>query len=445
MNKMLKKIIVFPLVVFFVSLKITGAEIMTLYDCMEYAISNSTKIKIQRTDISDKRLEIRDAILTAFTPSINGNISGSYSFGRSIDPETNTYFNSTSFSNGYSVSAGIPIFDGFKAVNNIKISKTGLLISKSQEKQIEADLCLAVIEAFYNVVYYKNLAKVIKKQVEASELSLTTAKRQEELGIKGYADVIEMEAELSDRKYDLITTENMYKDQILSLEALIFWPEEEELIIDEELPMVFNEEFEETLVLQNAMLHNPAVEIAKWNVENARHSLNSARWQLLPSINFYTGWSTSYYTYTGGMGTPFRQQFRNNSGEYVQFSMSIPIYNNLTGHSNVSRKKNALIKAQSELDQTQRDIESEIKRAIQDRDGASVAYTQALKKAKVQEEAFTFNQKKLAQGLISPLEFQTANNNYLKSKADEMNSLFQYIIKQAVVKYYSGIDYINQF
>ena len=97
-----------------------------------------------------------------------------------------------------------------------------------------------------------------------------------------------------------------------------------------------------------------------------------------------------------------------------------------------------------EFDQKKMDIEMEVKRAIQDCEGASMAYLQALRKSAVQEEAFRLNQKKLEQGLISPLEFQTANNNYLKSKSDVMNSLFKYLIKKAVVKYYSGIEYINQ-
>ena len=52
----------------------------------------------------------------------------------------------------------------------------------------------------------------------------------------------------------------------------------------------------------------------------------------------------------------------------------------------------------------------------------------------MQAEAYNLNLKKLEQGLISPLEFQTANNNYLKAQADEMNSLFKYLIKQAVDK-----------
>ena len=35
-------------------------------------------------------------------------------------------------------------------------------------------------------------------------------------------------------------------------------------------------------------------------------------------------------------------------------------------------------------------------------------------------------------------------SNYLRARADELNSQFKYLIKQAVVKYYNGVDYINQ-
>ena len=62
----------------------------------------------------------------------------------------------------------------------------------------------------------------------------------------------------------------------------------------------------------------------------------------------------------------------------------------------------------------------------------------------MQAEAYSLNLKKLEQGLISPLEFQTANNNYLRARADEMNSLFRLLICQAVVRYYAGTEYVNQ-
>ena len=419
-------------------------EVMTLRDCMEYAISNSTKVRIQEAASGDAALSRRDAALALFTPQISAQTYAYYNFGRSIDPKTNTYFNTTSFHNNYGVSAGYDLFDGFKAVNNYKISRTGLLIAESQEKQVEADICLAVMEAYYNVVYYKRLSDVYEEQVQTAERSLVKAKRQEELGQKGHADVIEMEADLADRRYDLINTTNMYEREKMTLSDLMFWPLDEELVIDTSMPRWQEDPVSENSVVDFALEHNPAVVIASYEELNARRELSTAKWQTLPSVGLYAGWSTSYYTYQGSQTDPFSNQFRNNGGEYVEVSVSIPIFNRLSRHSAISRKRNALTKASAQLDQKRRDVESEVRRALQDMDGSAAAYAQAQRKAEVQSEAYSLNLKKLEQGLISPLEFQKASDNFLKAQADQMNSLFQFLIKQAVVRYYNGTEYVNQ-
>ena len=417
---------------------------MTLHDCMEYAVSNSTKMRIQQAVTGDAKIARRDAALKLFTPNINASTYAYYNFGRNIDPKTNTYINTTSFHNSYSVNAGYDLFNGFEAVNNLKISKTGMLIADSQEKQVEADICLAVMEAYYNVVYYKRLCDVYEEQVANAEASLKKALRQEELGQKGHADVVQMEADLADRQYDLTNTYNRYRDQLMVLSDLMFWPVDEELVIDMSMPELQVEPVAADAVVDFALDHHPDVRIASWQQLNAKRELNTARWQVLPTVSLYAGWSTNYYTYLGSSANPFFDLFRNNGGEFVQVSVSIPIWNRLGKQSAISRKRHALDKATAEYDQKRRDVESEVRRAVQDRDGAMTAYLQAQRKAEVQDEAYTLHLKKLEQGLISPLEFQTANNNYLKAQADEMNSLFKYLIKQAVVKYYNGIDYIEQ-
>ena len=430
-------------------------SVMTLKECMAYAISNSTKIRIQQAAIGDAQIDRRDAALRLFTPSINANTYAYYNFGRSIDPQTNTYFNTTSFHNNYGVSAGYDLFDGFQAVNNYKISKTGMLIADSQEKQAEADICLAVMEAYYNVVYYKRLVDVYEEQVSVAGQALVKARRQEELGQKGHADVIQMEADLADRQYELINTRNLYEQQRMTLADLMFWPVGEDLVIDTDFRSFAGAQDDDTVILREpeateesivdfALDHNPGVQIAQWQQLNAQRQLNTAKWQLLPTIGLYAGWSTSYYTYQGSQTAAFRDQFRNNGGEYVEVSLQIPIWNRLSKHSAISRRRHALDKATAELDQKRRDVESEVRRAVQDRDGSAAAYQQAQHKAEVQAEAYALNLKKLEQGLISPLEFQTANNNFLKAQADEMNSLFKFLIKQAVVKYYNGVEYIDQ-
>ena len=235
-------------------------QVMSLHDCMEYAISNSTKVRIQEAASGDARLDRRDAALALFTPQISAQTYAYYNFGRSIDPQTNTYFNTTSFHNNYGVSAGYDLFDGFKAVNNYKISKTGMLIADSQEKQVEADICLAVMEAYYNVVYYKRLCDVYEEQVAVAEQALAKAKRQEELGQKGHADVIQMEADLADRQYDLTNTYNMYESQRMTLADLMFWPVDEELVIDTSMPAWQVEPVSTSSVVDFALEHNPAVD-----------------------------------------------------------------------------------------------------------------------------------------------------------------------------------------
>ena len=420
------------------------SRIMTLRDCMEYAISNSTKMRIQHAATGDARIARRDAALQAFTPNVNANTYAYYNFGRSIDPETNTYFTQTSFHNSYSVSAGFDLFNGFQAVNNLKISKTGLAISESQEKQAEADICLAVMEAYYNVVYYNRLADVYEEQVDAAELALTKCVRQEELGQKGHADVVQMEADLADRKYDLTNVRNTSKDQLMTLADLMFWPADEELIIETSLPQWTMEPVSTESVVEYALENNPKVLEASWTMLNAKRDLSTTKWQLMPSVGVYAGWNTSYYSIQGSQTKAFRDQFRNNGGEYVEMAMSIPIWGKMQKQSRIAKQRNALEKASAEYDQKRRDIESEVRRSIQDRDGTAAALQQAQHKSEVQAEAYNLNLKKLEQGLISPLEFQTATNNYLKSKADEMNSLFKYLIKNAVVRYYNGTEYINQ-
>jgi len=228
--------------------------------------------------------------------------------------------------------------------------------------------------------------------------------------------------------------------------------EDYDLVIDTELPSTLDGErsLTDSLAMEDmvgfAQRNNPSAQVARYNLLNAKRELSTARWQLLPSLSAYAGWSTTYFTYPGSDSSsdPFRTQFKNNGGEYVQLSLSIPIFSGLQRHSGIARKKNAVAKATAEYDQKMRDISAEVRRAVQDRDGASAAYVQAQRKSDVQEEAYSLNMKKLEQGLISPIEFQTASNNYLEANAQRLNSLLTYFIKRSVVNYYGGVRYIDQ-
>ena len=207
-------------------------ETMTLHACMEYAIEYSTKNEIQNLDNADTRIDRREAILKTFTPSVSAGTYAYSNFGRAVDPETNTYTNTTSFNNGYSLSASLTLFNGFSAINNIRISKTAVKMGLSQEDRLRDELCLAVMEAYFNVLYHTEMTEVLRKQIEVSKASLQLMKKQYELGQKSYPDVAQMEAELADREYQYTTSSNSSEDALLTLKSVMMWPVEEELKID---------------------------------------------------------------------------------------------------------------------------------------------------------------------------------------------------------------------
>ena len=425
---------------------------MDLKSCMQYAVEHSTKMRIAQADNRDAQIDRRTAILSAFTPTVEGSSYAYFNFGRSIDPETNLYSLTTSFHNGFSASAGIMLFNGFQAVNNLKITKTAQQMGLTKEQQTMDQICLATMEAYCNVLYYTELEKALQGQVATAEKALQLAEKQEQLGQKSHVDVVQMQSDLADRRYQLTTCHNNLNNAVITLKDVMFWPVEEPLKItgsSVETPYydVSTKEVRITRMVDYAKNNNPSVLLAEGAMNNARIALKTARWQLLPKLSLYGGWSSSYFTYPGKEGyepTPYFDQIKNNRGEYVQLSLSIPIYDRLSNHSNIAKKKNAYTRAKADYDQTLRDVEAEVLRAVSDRDGAADALRQAEIRADLQQEAFSLNNKRFEQGLISSIEYQTASNNYLNALAEQLNARLQYFIKNSVVTYYGGTPYIEQ-
>ena len=425
----------------------SAATSLSLRDCMEYAIAHSAKMEIQRANNDDARIARREAILRAFTPTIQGGTYASLNFGRGIDPETNNYISTTSFNNGYSLSGAITLFNGFSAVNNLKITKTAIKMGIAEEQQLRDQICLAVMEAYCNVLYFTQMTEALQLQVTTATSNLQLAQRQEQLGQKSHADVIQLEADLAEREYQYITLTNQLNDARMTLQDLMLWEEDHELLIDLQSTENLTASHASGLVSNSEALHHPSVELAAYRMANAQLDLSTARWRLAPSLSLSGGWSTGYYTYPRTqdyVAMPFASQFINNSGEYVQLSLSIPIYDGLSRQSNIVRKKNAYRRAEAEYRQTLREVEAEMARAVQDRDGAMAALKQADRRAKAQQEAYAINSKKFEQGLISPLELKTSSDNHLNAQAEHLNAQLKYFIKTCVVRYYNGTPYLEQ-
>ena len=222
----------------------------------------------------------------------------------------------------------------------------------SREEQTRDEICLATMEAYYNVVYYSQMVKAIEEEAAASAKAVELARKQEQLGQKGYADVVQIEADLAAKEYRLVNARNMASQALLTLKDVMFWPLGQELEIDFSMADTKAMEAGSDLTAQgalhgtkeelvsNALATLPAAVIAQGELQNAKRAYQTSKWQLLPSLSLSGGWSTSYFTYPqekGYVATPFKDQLSNNMGEYIQLSMSIPIYGRLYRQATVAK------------------------------------------------------------------------------------------------------------
>lgn len=100
----------------FATATVAQEKLWTLDECMRYAVENSPSVKKQ-VYTSDTYKAERNAAVASFFPAASAKVGAQYSFGRSIDPATNTYENTSTFNNNYGLDASIPIFTGGQLIN----------------------------------------------------------------------------------------------------------------------------------------------------------------------------------------------------------------------------------------------------------------------------------------------------------------------------------------
>lgn len=421
------------------SLALGGSAIhgqpMSLSACMDFAVSHSTEMRLSAADRSDERAEKVQAIFGAFTPSVSAQSYAYNQYGRNLDPETNTYTDFTTFHNGYSLSAGITLFDGFQAINRLRIAKVQQQMGLSQERQTADKVRLATMEAYYQVVYYDRLVEVLRLQAATADSALLKAQREEALGRKGHADVVQMESEQAQRQFQLTQAEGQLQQALLTLKETMCWPLDSSLSITKTITKNENNNGNDN---GNAFVL-PSVQIAEAHLRQAQLQVQQARGAWSPSLSLNAGWSTTYYTYpdmAGYQPMPFREQWKNNGGEYVQLTLSIPIYSKGQRSLALNKSKNEVSRAQARLEQAQRERDNALCRARDEVATAQAAARQAERMAEVKRQAFLLAQRQYALGIITAIEYQTASQSFLTAEADSINALLQLQLKRHQLNYY---------
>lgn len=178
-----KLFILFSILWFVMGNTLVAQNTWNLNRCISFAIENNIGLKqmeIQEKLASEDLSQSKRNLL----PEMSASSRAGVSFGRSIDPNTNDIVNNEFFNNSYDIGASLTLFNGFKLLNQIEYQKFRKRASELNRLNATDDLAFAVMNSYFEVLYYMGMLKIARQQVETSGISLKKIEKQIELWLK---------------------------------------------------------------------------------------------------------------------------------------------------------------------------------------------------------------------------------------------------------------------
>lgn len=421
------------------ALPLSASEPWSVERCMQYAADHSHTVRQQQFALEDSRAAKTQAI-GAFLPSVYGSVDGQMNFGRAIDPSTNTYTDVSTLYNGYGLQASLVVFDGLQRYNNLRLAKANEAMGRSGVRAEKDDVALKVYKAYMDLVYCEGaVSQTAKKRDESRELLRQTSVMAE-VGQKSDADVAQMRATLAADEYELAHMQSQTTKAMLALKQLMGFPVDSALAV---IQPSFDDELltaeDASQISAFAATDNPRILKAQQNVEAARYSLRAARGALLPTISLSGGVSTSFFrNMDKGGHASFSSQFRNNAGEYVGLSLSIPLFDRLATYSTIRRRKTALVQAQENLAYEQSELRRIIVEAASDVENSTKEVEKMQEQVEADSIASRLTTRKYEEGLASSIDVKTAAVTLLQSRVRLLQSQLTMAYNKKLLAYYKG-------
>ena len=405
------------------------STVWTLDRCIEYAMTHATDIRKKRVEADNARQE-RGAAVGGFMPTVSANVGAQFSWGRNVDPETNTYNTITTFNNSYSVGGSLTLFDGAQTWNTFRKARLGVRRSDNALAIAKDDKAIEVMEKYVDAVYNEAALRIAVDKLNDSRSLLEKTRRMEELGEKGYPDVAQIEAQVAEDEYNVEHLKTAAEKAMVELRSAMG------------MQVLTASRWRVCLAGMEGMdgaayTPNPGARrtAAEYNLANARLDYKIACGRLLPSVSIGGGFSTGYYKNmsSDAIGTSFSRQMKDNLGEYVYASISIPLFN-FSAIKNVKKARNNIRLAEIEREETLLNVNSEYRQAVIDRDGYIKEVTLMERKVASDSIAHHLNTRKYEEGMLSTFDLHTSAQTLHNSRVRLLQTRLMAEIKRRLVK-----------
>jgi outer membrane protein len=465
-----------PTALLFTSMLVGAQETWSLQQCIEYAKENNITLKQAQANVRTAQLAERQAKANRL-PSVSANANVGEQFGRTIDPTTNQFSTVATSFNSLSLNAGLSLFNGGLINHSIKQAKWNLKAATTDAEQLANSIGLQIASAYLSILLGEEQLENANKRISQAQEQLNVTQKLIDAGALPAADRFTILAQLAQAEQAAVQARNGVEISYLTLKQLLQLEPDYNLRIEKpEVPIPSDADpnaYTLTSVYEVATGTQPSIQSAAYRVKSAEEGIAMAKAAYYPSISAFANLNSSYSSQlrdfnnpiigdpvlgnpiivnVNGQDVTLRQyefsvsfpklsyfdQIRNNFGQGIGASISVPVYQNGRTRLNVERARLGLITAQMQQVQTQQTLKNDIQTAIANARAAKLTLEAARKTFEATDIAFQNTVKRHALGTINTLDLTTARNNRDIAEVDMVVAKYDYIFKLKILDFYLG-------
>ena len=446
-----------------------SADKWTLQECIDYALEHN--VSVQQNELQGQILEnILAQSKYSRIPSLNGSGSHNYNLGRTIDPFSNSFINTSIQNNSFSLSSGVLLYGGSQVNNTIKQNQVAVNANDKNTEVIWNQIALSVSSTYLQIIQAEENLKVAQSQLEITEDQLNRTLKLLESGTINQSTALNLKAQLANDRVNVVNAQNAIQIGYNTLLNTMLYPLDQPLEIRqievERLPGMPTETVAELYDI--ALSNLPEIARAELNIEQSKYGEKIAKGSLQPSLRAFGNINTVYsqsgknFEFTGfqldTIGAvqnslepvvtlnpttevstkAFSDQLTDNLGQQLGVSLSVPIFNGLSSRTAVENAKVNTQISELNLLNTKAQLRNDITTAYTNLKIAKSRYDAAASSLEAQRMNFDFSQKRFDAGMLNSTELLTAKNQWNQTQIQALNAKYEYVFRKLIIDFYKG-------
>lgn len=430
----------FFLILAFTVTSVEGQKKWTLQECVEYASSNNLQVKSSALTkkVQDYTLE---SSRKEKLPSVSASVSNNANFGQSQDVFGNSLRNDN-FNNSFDVGATMVLYNNGVIEKTIRKNEYEVEASLYDVEKTKNDIALQVAQQYLNVLLNREVEKINKSAYENAVKVYNRAKITTEVGTTAQTVLAEAEAAKAREYQNLKSAEVNTKTSLFSLAMLLQLEnyKDFDIVSPENIPDPTEALYTTENVISKAYEQQPQIKAAESRIKSAEAQTEVTKTQYLPTISATLGVGTYFFDALNyGTDSAFFQQYKDNFGQQIGLSASIPIFNKGITKLQVEQSKVNEDIAKNNLALQKQDVLQSVQQAEYSAENYFEVYKAAVEAEKSSQLALDFAEKSYEAGKSTIYDVNSARNNYANAQGTTAQAKYNYIFQLKLLEFYAGI------